>query len=494
MITGIPIITKIKPVQIVPLSSGSKKLATDQKGGIFQTNLKNNLKVLSNALRENETEAVGTSVTAVIVLGATTMSDTIANDVCLLLSESKAGLFKSALKNIDKFVKKGTKEIATCRFVYEGKKENNTLILGIEILPACKMKMAPVIKWLNKVGKPTNLKFEMATGIKPEESTSEETTQIETPTSSSPKLSILEQLIQRLENAENDYKLTPTSDNLMAWGKVLAKFKQVLAKQPENDNLKSTFKEWLLKYNLVKKQSETNTDTDANSSKEILDRRLTDLENNLKTSKDDSLSELLQLMAVCQEIRVQPSFKTILKENVDLMNRFKRIRKQLQILLQKDNDQFDEMQSLLESPSTITEKFQLELDDLWFAFSQQTQTTESFNDILANDMVEMKATVKQFQQTVEAQAKGMLEASKILKIGNPVEISQQMTVIRSGIVKLKETMAARIKTIETIAKELAQLEVDFLATEDLKLRQTIFSKVENLTNNLAQNSASVSIF
>jgi hypothetical protein len=490
MLTNVPIITKLKPVQLATLSSGSKQIAIDQKGGIFLTNLKLNLKTLSAALAEDEKEAINTSVSAIILLGASTITDPNPNDVCLFISEAKASAFKSVLKNIDKFVKKGSREIATCQFTYEGKKDGERFVLSIKVMPAAKMKLIPVTKWLNKLGKLTNLKFEVAAGtVRLNEDEDTDTEETATAVSDS-KPGVLAQLVNYLEIASAKHTETPNAANLAAWGKILAKFKQVIAKNPDDASLKIAFKEWLAKYNTAKKQPEAVTEKS-----ESLDDRLTTLENEITKAKEDySLSDVLQFMSTCQGIRVNPKFKTKLKENSDLMDRFKAIRKSLTAMMKEDEDQLAEVQALLEDPATITDKFQIELDQLWSTFLDNTQTAESFEDILNDNTVTIKESIKAFQKRVETQAKGMLEASKMLKIGDPAEISQQMTVIRSSIVKLKETMATKVKQIDNIAQELAQLEKDFLATEEIDTRKEIFNRIESLTDNFAQHSKPTSIF
>lgn len=422
---NIPIVTKVKPIFLDNLKKGQLIISAPFKTAQINNGLKIAFRAMADAIKTTPEDAKDTELRALIVLEATTFTDKTPNDIAIVLPPSKIGQYKSYLKEVGKIVKKGNKQIAIAKLRYEGKMEGDTIYMNVATPPSSKMKMTPVLKWLNKLAKPMNIKFEVANAL------------AEAPMPEAPM--------------PNDVPVEP------------------IVKAPEMKEAPKIKGPHEKVAELMKHQ-------------EMLEK------------KDYKLAHVMQLMAKCQELRVDPKAKLAFKQDPELLSQFKNLRKLVANMLKSKPALYNQLETSLGDPTEITKNFQLELDDLWTNFSNMSQQANTFQDILKVNTTSLVSDVKKFQKGVESQAKGMLEASKLLKIGNPTAISKSMTAIRSGIVKLKETMKAKITTLHQMAKAMMQLEVDFNKSKDRPTQEGIIDKLDVMSQQFIIESKTVSIF
>lgn len=421
----IAIVTKVKPIFLDNLKTGKLVISSPLKGAQLANNLKIGLRATAEAIKTDPEAAKGTELKALIVLQATTSVDKTPSNVCIIVPPSKAGQYKPYLKEITKVVKKGNKQISICKFTFEGKMEGDNIYLNVSTPPTAKMKMTPVLKWLNKLGKPMGLRFET---------------------------------VETVVEAPSNTATTATEE-----------VSQETPKQEE--------------------QPQEKKPADPKEKVEALIKRQKAL-----AKTDYSLSQVMELMARCQELRVDPKAKGAFKTDETLLKQFKMLRKVLINMVKSDDDLYNELESNLQDPLSITKQFQVELDDLWDNFATMTQDAESFQDILKQNTTTLILDIKKFQKEVEAQAKGMLEASKFLKIGDPLAISKAMTAIRSGIVKLKDAMKTKVSNLQKLAKAMAKLEADFRKTTEQSIQESIIGKLETMTQQFSKESETVAVF
>lgn len=485
---SIPVITKVKPAQLNPLKSGQRQIATDRKGAMMLAELRGNLDVISKSIRaaesDPEADPIGSSISSLIVLDCKTIADPNPSDYCVFFPEAKAGSFKNTFKEIDKVVKKGDKQIATCQVVFNGKKEGENLILGIEVLSACKMKLMPVTKWLNKLGKPYGVKFEAGAATV---TTNETAPSPETATTESPKKTILDQLVERLEAVEASHINNPSPDTLQTWKGLLGKFKKVTIQRPDDSLIQQTFQEWLAKFKAAQsgnqEQPTNNIPQEDDEATMALRAKVQELEDRLNAAKANSslnLEELVNeysfLMGTCQQIAATPNYKAIFKRVGDLKKQFSSVLDGATAEIMNNQELKKELMRQIKEAAKVGAEFKNEAERLWEEFRDYTKTIASpLEARAALEQVEKK--IQAFQKKVEERSRGLILLSKKAGVGNATKISEHMTAVRSKATKMKNAIQAQLKeadkTIQIIEKLMEEFNKTFDASIQAKVVQAI---------------------
>lgn len=161
-----------------------------------------------------------------------------------------------------------------------------------------------------------------------------------------------------------------------------------------------------------------------------------------------TIEDILPLMSECQAIRVNPEYNLLMKKDASLLKKFKQIRDDIRNLSNKHNLD-GELESRVK-PDVIKETFRRKLVDLTSEFYKATRNAGSFEDVFKASLPKLKQDIKVL---IQVELNGLLEASKVLSVGESLEISKSMTEIRSSIANLSETL----KLLQELAKSMADM-------------------------------------
>lgn len=234
----------------------------------------------------------------------------------------------------------------------------------------------------------------------------------------------------------------------------------------QQESIGTIYSDWLLKFKKAKLLGKS----DPPASLQQLTERIEVLERGVEKAKQKvgALSEILDLMATCQEIRVTTPYKALLKNNRLLLQRFKAARIAINYLLLENATLYEAMEEAINSPETLIDELEQKVDQWINDFSNQSNNAMSFQQLDGTYFPQLLKQVKAFQKQVEAKAKGMLEAAEVFKIGNSLDISQRMTAVRSKLVHLKRQINTKMAAIKKQVRDMAGTEMAFYESSTLE--------------------------
>lgn len=307
----------------------------------------------------------------------------------------------------------------------------------------------------------------------------------------------------QLMGIESAFKADPSLDNLKAFSFEVNKLKEATEKDPTTGT--PILQKWAKRFSQAKALYAPKKDSTLpqKESKPKIDplvelkQRLDELEERITfLQKEGNIPSIFsQAMTQCQEIKVTTAYKAIFSSDKSLLNRFKEIRKQLQTIIKGDDTALKRLKQEIANPELLTKAFQLDLDKLWSDFELKIELAEDFETIFSILTSEIEFKLKELQQQIQDKARSLLEANTLLELGgDKLTISKNMTVIRSGIMKLKDKTVEKVQAIKKTAEELARLEYKFLESNDVNERQDTYNQLDTLTNQLLKQSSSFPIF
>jgi hypothetical protein len=356
-----------------------------------------------------------------------------------------------------------------------------------------------MLKFLNKEGGKVGVQFKVAqeTEIKVEGESPLEATETTTALFSNEE--------QMLESLHQQFYEAPSEERLR---KLLEGMKNFQIVGRKNMKIaKPILLVWKAKYQAAKKALAepapiTNT-TQETKEKVVVEKRVDPRKEGLEGKLEQmeaslasygSVSELFELLSDCLEIRVSPQYKPALK-NKALMKRFKGIRSALSEMFKNEAHPIvGKLKEELSTPGTMKERFEKNLKQMFVDFESKSKIAPSYTAI-EDETKTLQAKILVFQKTIEAEAKGMLEGAKLLKMPNVGEISQNSTALRHKIVEVKEDLKERLSVLAKRTSILVELEAKFLASKDKEEQKKIYKQISEETAEVEKTSQiQVSVF
>lgn len=303
---------------------------------------------------------------------------------------------------------------------------------------------------------------------------------------------ILEQLETRLIDAEKNYNDNPSPVYLKMWGKLMVKFKEVVAKKSDDQELTEAYKKWLAKYNAAKDddgQEETTTESNEKDETAIqlekkiieIELRRAQVESDTAPGMDELVNEYSFLMGGCQLIAATPNYKAVFKRHPDLKETFNNILNQIQQQIENNTDLKKELMRQIKEAAKVGEEFKAEGERLWNEFRDYTKTIATPLEARIK-LEEVEKSVKEFQQKVEQRSRGLILLSKKAGVGNAAKISEHMTAVRSRATKLKSAIQAQLKVANEHLVKMETLMAEFNRTFDVKIQTQVTQVIQDFRN------------
>ncbi|MCP4440762.1 MAG: hypothetical protein GY810_17710 [Aureispira sp.] len=142
------------------------------------------------------------------------------------------------------------------------------------------------------------------------------------------------------------------------------------------------------------------------------------------------------------------------------------------------------LETNLTDPSIVKTEMKNKISVVWNSFISNAENALRFEIIADTIAPNLLTDIKAFQKTISEKAQGLIEASKLMNVGDTVKISENMTEVRSALSKLKQHMKVKYEEIKEITQKLATLEKACYATDSQEEKGRIIDEVETIANSL----------
>lgn len=471
--------SKLKPAFLTSFKEGKNALDTDEKASDFLSSFAKTISSICSQLDSDPSNVKGSEVVLIIINNCVTLSDKKPQEVFMMIPPEKESQFQiKALCNNP--LVKGNKQAAIYQLTAVGEKEEDLHLINLTKMSG-KLKLSgPLFQQLVKLGKLKGLKFRKAQNDEEETEGAEEQNTDNAPQQEASPVALL---VNELQKLKTQYETAKSVETLKEWAALMERFKQVIV-QHNTAETKAQFSYWgqqfvEAKNNLAKETNKSNTPPKAQSA---LESQIQALSKQVKQTPNTDFNGLMALLSECQQIRTAPTSKTEFQQNPNLVEQFKQLRKEISDKMQGEVK--NQLASDLNNPAQVKETIKKEIKLVWEDFVKNAENAETFSSIAENVVAALIEGIKGFQKMVSDKSQGMIEAAKMLNIGDEVVISQNMTEVRSALTKLKAHMQEQYKQITLDVKQMADLENEFHKTQDSSKQQALIDKISQIANGL----------